>query len=249
MDRHSTPPDVLQNALICGRLPPLIVIGLKPIDGDDYAEPRELCPMRRDRPKRAGYKLNIYTLLIEFGQDFFQLAVTYERIAAHQRDMQRAIFVDKIEYSLDEGVLFVVGKNPKSNAVPTEMRVVVGIAAGTAKRALPRNFNREERLSTLKDGGPGLEKFLCLHVIPLKPASGGFLYSTVTDGLRNRRGNERKALALLDAVCLNRKGSDQRAGVDPQHELPRCYQAGMEGAAEQKRATGKGKHQQDNDLQ
>lgn len=161
--------------------------------------------MRGNGTKRAGYKLNIDTSRIEFWQDIFQLAVTDQWIAANERDVQRPKSINKIDHSLNEGVLFEIRKNAKGNAVAAEMCLVVGIAARAAKRALLCNFNGQQRFSTAEDGGPGLEEFLSLHVFPLKPAEAASSYSTVGDELQDRRGKSRKSLALLDAVFLEGK--------------------------------------------
>jgi hypothetical protein len=128
------------------------MVGLQSVNRYDYAEPGKIVPMRRDGPECAGYKLNIYTLLIKFGQDFFQLAVSDEGIAAHQRDMEGPIFVNKIEDTVDEGVLFEVGKDSKSDAVAAEVGLVVGITAGAAERALARNLNGQQRFSAAENG-------------------------------------------------------------------------------------------------
>jgi hypothetical protein len=56
--------------------------------------------------------------------------------------VERAILVNEIENSLHEGILLEVGENAQGDTVATEVRLIVGIAAGAAERAFPGNFNR-----------------------------------------------------------------------------------------------------------
>jgi hypothetical protein len=122
--------------------------------------------MFRDRTKRACHKLNINTSRIEFWQDIFKFTVTDQGIAADERDMHGAIEVDQINNALHQGILFVIGKNAQSDPIATQVRFVVGIAAGAPERALAGEFNGEEWLSAIENVGPGLQDFHCLHVFP-----------------------------------------------------------------------------------
>jgi hypothetical protein len=95
--------------------------------------------------------------------------------------MQGAIFFDEIEHPFHQSVLLEVGKNAEGDSIAAEMRLVICVAAGTAKRALPRNFNGQQRLSTAENCGPGMEQFLSLQDISSEAGKYWLLLSTFAD--------------------------------------------------------------------
>jgi hypothetical protein len=68
-------------------------------------------------------------------QERVEFAVPNERIAAHQRDMERQMFVDQGEHSHHKLVAFKVRELAKLCRAP-KMRRIEGVASGTAQGAL-----------------------------------------------------------------------------------------------------------------
>ena len=78
---------------------------------------------------------------------------------------------DEIEHAIDERLPLQIGQLPEDDAA-AEMFVAVGVAAGTAQRALARNLDREGWPVSGQDPAPRLNDCSNFHRRPPFPVSG-----------------------------------------------------------------------------
>src|SRR5438270_893317 len=72
-----------------------VVLGLQSVDRDDDRELRQSAPGNRDLANRARHELHPDAALREHRQNRVELAVPDERLAADDRQMQRAKTIDE----------------------------------------------------------------------------------------------------------------------------------------------------------
>ena len=89
-------------------------------------------------------------------QDGRQLAIADERLAADDRDVQRAMAIDERHDAVDELLALEVA-DLAQREVAAEMIVAVGVAAGTAERAFAGDLDGERRRVAGEDSTPGWE--------------------------------------------------------------------------------------------
>ena len=141
MNRDLGSGDILQDPLIGCRLAPLVMFRLQAIDGNHDIQTRQRIPMQRNLAEGAGHKLHVNATPLQLGQQFLQLAITHQRVASHQRHMQRAMLVDQAEGSLHQVAALEVRQLTERDAWNAQMRVFIGIAARTAQRTLARKLD------------------------------------------------------------------------------------------------------------
>jgi hypothetical protein len=117
MDDDLMASDVVQDALVSSGLAPYIVVLGKAIHRHYQVQARERRPMRRDGPHGACYQLHLETHPIQSRQQGVQFAITDERFAAHDGQMQRPVSPHERENAFHEGVALVVRDLPQGQAV------------------------------------------------------------------------------------------------------------------------------------
>src|SRR5262245_60144675 len=150
----SVPGDVLEDAVVGGRRPAHVVLGLQPVDGNDNRGAREAGEKSRDFTHGARDELGVNASLRENGNQCFQLAIAYERLATDDRDVQRLVLINQAQHPINEFLPLEVA-NLTQGDLAAEMVVAVRIAPRTAQRALASDFDRERRCVPCEDPTPG----------------------------------------------------------------------------------------------
>ena len=97
----------------------------------------------------------------ELRQDLAELAISHERLAADDRDVQRLVAIDHRHEPGDQFIALVVGEATK-RYVAAEMLVAVGVAAWTPKRTFACDFDREVGTIARTGCGPMPGRFRAL---------------------------------------------------------------------------------------
>src|SRR5687768_13452604 len=148
--------DVLQDAVVGRRSPARVVFGLQAVDRDANLQPPERRPLDRYRPHRAGYHLHKQAALGQLRQHDVELTVTDQRLAADERDVQRAQPIDHFEDTVDEGLALAVGHCAERLAA-AKMVVAIGVATRTAQGAFARVFEGKIGAASGEDLTPGAD--------------------------------------------------------------------------------------------
>src|SRR5262249_54953940 len=134
------PLDVLENAIVGGRRSARVVFGLQAVDRDADLQATDGRPGLRDRAHRAGHELRVDAALGELRQEHVELAEAHERLAADNREVNRILFVDDREHTIDQLLPLEVSDLTERD-VAAEMTVAVRIAARAPQRALARDLD------------------------------------------------------------------------------------------------------------
>jgi hypothetical protein len=102
MDGDGVSLDVLQDAIVGGRRAADVVFGLETIDRHDDLETLQRSPFDRHRAHGARHDLCVDPPRRHPWQDFTELAIADEWLAADDRDVNRAVFIDEGEEAPDE---------------------------------------------------------------------------------------------------------------------------------------------------
>src|SRR5690242_12665959 len=116
MDRDPVSFDVLENPLVGRGLAACVMVGLETVDGDNDIEPGEVIPVFRNGAKGAGDKLHVDATSVERGKDLLQFPIPNHRVAANERDMERAMTIHQVQNSLDQRVLLVIREHAEGYA-------------------------------------------------------------------------------------------------------------------------------------
>ena len=93
--------NIFEDALVGGWFASLVMLGLKTVDGHDDVELFELLPGFGDDAEGAGNDLGVHTAALDLGQKQFQFAVTNERVAANEGDVERLMLVNDGKHLCD----------------------------------------------------------------------------------------------------------------------------------------------------
>src|SRR5262245_56974343 len=91
----------------------------------------------------------------ELRENLIQFLVADQGLAPDDRDMKRAVLVDHRHEVVNQLLSLEVADGAQGQLDAAEVVVAVGVAAGTVKRALPRNLDREGRRVAGEDSTPG----------------------------------------------------------------------------------------------
>src|SRR5207247_577376 len=108
VDDDLVPGDVLENALVGGRRAADVMLRLQPVDRDDNLQAIETVPFRGNLSDGARDHLGENAAPGHDWQQRVELAISHERLAADQRDMQRTMTVDQAKNAVDELLPLVV---------------------------------------------------------------------------------------------------------------------------------------------
>ena len=140
MDRYLCACDVFEDAVVGGGFAALVVLGLEAVDRDDDIELLELFPLGGDDAEGAGDDLGVNSAALDLGQEEFELAITNERIAAYEGDVEGLVLVDEGEDFSYEFVALEVGELAELGFA-AEVGCVEGVATGAAQGAFFGDFD------------------------------------------------------------------------------------------------------------
>src|SRR2546425_241685 len=137
MNRDGVADDVLQDAVVRRRRAAEIVLGLQSVDRDHDGEASNRAPRLWNLAHRARDELRVDAAGREPGKNHLELAIANERLAAHDRHVQRSIPVDQPDHAVDQLLALEVA-NLIERDLSAEVIVAVRVAAGATERALAR---------------------------------------------------------------------------------------------------------------
>ena len=134
------PFDVLEDALVGRGCAANIVFGLEAIDRHDELQPVQPLPLAWNGSNGAGHELRVDASFGHPRQNLVEFLVSDQRLASHDRDMQRPEAIDERHESRDQLIAFVIGQ-PSERDFATEVLIAVGVATRTSQRALLRDLD------------------------------------------------------------------------------------------------------------
>ena len=150
------PFDVLEDAIVGRGRAAHVVFRLEAIDRHDELQPVQPLPLAWNGSNGARHELRVYASFGHLRQDRVEFLVSDQRLASHDRDVQRPEAIDERHESRDQLVAFVIGQ-PSERDVATEMLIAVGVATRTSQRALLRDLDRDVRAVSSKNAAPSLD--------------------------------------------------------------------------------------------
>ncbi len=87
-----------------------------------------------------------------------EFLVTDERLAADERNVNGLVLADEIDDTVDESVAMEIVKLAKCGFA-AEVRVAIGVTAGTGERTFASDFDGEHRNFAGENISPGRENF------------------------------------------------------------------------------------------
>ncbi len=150
--------DIFQDAFVGGGLTADVMVFGKAVNRDGDADARKLHPLDGNGNDGAGddERENIHAA--ENRENAAEFLVANERLAADKRDVNRLMLADEIDDAVDESVAAKIVELPKSGFA-AEMRVAVGITAGTGERTFASDFDGEHGDFAGEDVAPGGQDF------------------------------------------------------------------------------------------
>ena len=150
--------DIFQDAFVGGGLTADVVVFGKAVDRDGDTNARKLHPLDGNGDHGAGdhERENIHAA--ENRENAAEFLVTDERLAADKRNVNRLVLADEIDDAIDESVAAKIVELPKSGFA-AEVRVAIGVTAGTGERALASDFDGEHGDFAGENISPGRENF------------------------------------------------------------------------------------------
>jgi hypothetical protein len=110
MDGDPLAGDAFENTIVGRGLAPNIVLGLQTVDGDYDIDVLQRSPGWRDLTECAGDNLYVNTTLNKLRHEYFQLAVSYERITSDDRQLERPHAIDHLQHTVNKSFAFEVGQ-------------------------------------------------------------------------------------------------------------------------------------------
>jgi hypothetical protein len=150
--------DIFQDAFVGGGLTADVVVFGQAVNRDGDADTRELHPLDGNGNHGAGDDERENTHAAQNRENAAEFLVTDERFAAYKRNVNGLVFADEIDYAVDESVAAKIVELSKSGFT-AEVRVAIGITAGTGKRAFASDFDGKHGDFTGEDIPPGRENF------------------------------------------------------------------------------------------
>ncbi len=84
--------------------------------------------------------------------------MTNERLAADERDVNGLVLADELQHTIDERVTAEIAELAQGD-IAAEVRVTIGVTAGTTERALASDLDGEQWYATGEDTTPGGKNF------------------------------------------------------------------------------------------
>src|SRR5262245_13523431 len=108
MDGDAVPDDMLEDPIVGRRRASHVVFRLQSVDRNDDGGPRETAERPWNLTDRARDQLGMDAALRYQRDQRFELSITYQRFAADDRHVQRAILVDEAHHPVDELLSFEI---------------------------------------------------------------------------------------------------------------------------------------------
>ena len=150
--------NIFQDAFVGGGLTTDVVVFGKAVDRDGDADARELHPFDRDRDHGARHHQCKNIHAAQYGKNAAELFVADERFAADERNVNGLVLADEIDDAVDESVAVEIVELSKSGFA-AEVRVAVGVTAGTGERTFASDFDGEHGDFAGENIPPGRENF------------------------------------------------------------------------------------------
>lgn len=134
-----------------------MVLG-KAVNRDCDADAPKLHPLGGNGDDSAGdhERENIHSA--QNGKDAAEFFVADERLTADERNVNWFVLADEIDDAVDESVAAEIVELSKGRFA-AEMRVAIGVTAGTGERALASDFDGEHRDFAGENISPGRKNF------------------------------------------------------------------------------------------
>jgi hypothetical protein len=123
--------DIFQDALVGGGCAPKVMFGLQTVDGDHDVQALEMSPVRMHFAESAGDDLDMSAARNNLRDQSFELAITDERVAADDGEVQGFFAIYYFQDAIDEGLTFAIVEIAEGLGA-AEVRGVKGVATGTA---------------------------------------------------------------------------------------------------------------------
>ena len=102
-DVHASALDILQDSLVGGWPPSLVVVLGQSVHRHGHPEPGNLTPCLRDRNHGAGDDERVKSHVTQARKHFTELAMTHERLSTHQRHLHGPVSLGQGDDALDGG--------------------------------------------------------------------------------------------------------------------------------------------------
>jgi hypothetical protein len=129
------------------------VIGLQAVNRDDQVQRIDLRPLRRDRTNGAGDELDFDAHLIQSRQQNVQFAEPHQRLAAHDREVERPAPSNQRQHAVNQLLAFVIGQRAQRPAI-SEVFGLVSVTPRTSQWALAGDLDRQHRMIAAQDASP-----------------------------------------------------------------------------------------------
>ena len=150
--------DIFQDAFVGGGLTADVVMFGQAVNRDGNADAGKLHPFDGDGDHGAGDDQGENIHAAENRENAAEFLVADEGLAADERNMNRLVLADKIDYAVDESVAAEVVELSKSGFA-AEVRIAIGVTAGTGERTFASDFDGEHGNFAGENVSPGSENF------------------------------------------------------------------------------------------
>lgn len=150
--------DVFEDALVGGGLAANVVMLWETVNGDGNAETWDLHPFGRDGDDSAGDNEREDVERAEGGENTTELAMADQGFAAHQGNVDRLVFANESQDTIDKRVTPQIIQLAQRDTV-AQMQFPIGVAAGAREGALAGYFDGEQRDATSEDAAPSGKDF------------------------------------------------------------------------------------------
>src|SRR5262249_43633219 len=149
--------DVFENSWIRRRRAAGIVLGLQTVDRHNDRKPIDSAPLRGNFADRTGHELNVNSARGEEREKRVQLAISNERFAADNGQVERPVMIDERADALDQFLSLEIRDLAQRN-VSAEVVVTIGVTPRTPQGTLAGNFDRKRRMMPGENSAPGGNK-------------------------------------------------------------------------------------------
>ena len=140
MNCHSRLRNVAQNTFVRRGFTPGIVLGLQSVDRYNNVQPPDALPVWIDFSESAGYYLHVNTAFGDSRQEFVELAMSDQRIAAYDRQVQGLVMIHKRKHLADKLRPTMITQVAQHGQA-LQVIVTVGVTPRTAQWTLSCDFD------------------------------------------------------------------------------------------------------------
>src|SRR5262245_42243143 len=129
------------------------MVRLQAINRDDQVKSLDLRPLGWDGANCAGYKLDFDPHLTQSRQQNVQLSEPYQRLAAHDRKVERAMAPHQRQHAVNQFLSLIIGHRAQGPQL-SEMFGLVSVTPRAAQRALTGDLDRQHRMMAAQNAAP-----------------------------------------------------------------------------------------------